>query len=350
MINQASNIRTTGGGVSKSQTSSTTELCLLNIARLFRILTLRNPSTESTMVEITPPEILSLPHNSNNAQTLEKPFECFGTTSGGVRTIGRSRFQNFLRGRLLACYAGVLRRKKSLLGSRALTPVFDLANVGPKHRFSTAQFVVSNCLALGYGAGFEKFITMSSIYTGLDLTADDPEWLDEEKTLPGWGKRAKEIVADFRARNPKITELWNKLDMAFKRSTGSDLRVALPSGRVLNYCKVKGEKRIKPGKDGKPFLSAVFTCDIGGRRFENYGGKLTENLVQATARDVMADGMLRVEEAGHKVLFSVHDELIVECQPGTKPEEIARIMSITPSWCPGLPLAAEAKLVEHYEK
>lgn len=337
------------GGL-RSQKNSMIKWFLSGILKVSRHLTYKSRLSASTITKATSGGTLYSPRILNNVLTPGKPRGFFGTGNIGAQNLGRSRFPNFLRVRLLACYAGVLRLKQSLQGNTTTIPVFDLVNAGPRHRFLTAQFLVSNCLALGYGAGFEKFVQMAALYTGLDLTANDPEWLDVEKTVPGWGKRAKEIVSDFRARNPKIVGLWNQLDLALKRSVADNLRVALPSGRVLSYEQVKCERRLKPDRvTGKPKLSAVFTADVG-RRFEYYGGKLCENLVQATARDVMADGMLRVEAAGHVVLWSVHDELIIECAPGTDPKEISDLMSVAPAWMPGIPLAAEAREVPRYCK
>jgi len=207
-------------------------------------------------------------------------------------------------------------------------------------------------LALGYGAGWLKFIQMSQLYTGMDLTADDPEFIIDEEgnKVSGYGKRSKEIVAAFRKQNPKITGLWASLELAFKRSTGSDFRVVLASGRVLRYEKVKCERRLKPDRDGKPKLSTVFTADIGGRRFEFYSGKLAENVTQAFSRDVFCDHLLALEDAGHTVLFSSHDEAILEVDPGVTAKDIEKIMSVCPDWCPGLPVAAEANIVKHYCK
>jgi len=212
-------------------------------------------------------------------------------------------------------------------------------------------------LALGYGAGWLKFITMAHQYTGMDITEGDPEFefLPDGSKVSGYGKRSREIVAAYREQNPLIADkekgIWAALELAFKRSIGSDLKVVLPSGRVLRYEKVKCERKLKPDKDGKPRLSAVFTCDIGGRRFESYGGKLTENLVQAFARDVFADHILILNDTpGISVLFTSHDEAILEVDEHITKHDVENIMSVCPEWCAGLPVAAEAKEVSHYLK
>jgi DNA polymerase len=75
-----------------------------------------------------------------------------------------------------------------------------------------------------------------------------------------------------------------------------------------------------------------------------------ENLCQATARNVFAEGMLRLIDAGHRVLFSVHDEAVLEVFPGTDPRELERLMGQTPAWLPGCPIAAEATISSRFKK
>lgn len=207
-------------------------------------------------------------------------------------------------------------------------------------------------LALGYGAGWEKFIAMAADYTGLDITEGDPEWTTDEtgKQVSGYGQRSKRIVTEWRAANPLIagqTGLWAKLEDAFKRSVGGDFTMKLPSGRTLRYENVKCERRIEPDEKGKPRSRVVFTCSIGGRRVITYGGKLCENLVQATARDIFSYSLLKL---GDCVLFSSHDEAITEVDESVTPKDIEAVMSECPDWMPGLPVAAEAKVVPCYTK
>jgi hypothetical protein len=86
---------------------------------------------------------------------------------------------------------------------------------------------------------------------------------------------------------------------------------------------------------------------------DTYSGKLTENLCQAIARDVLCDGMRRAKEAGLRVSFHVHDEIVVECTPSDGAavrSELEALMSISPSWAPGLTLGAEAYLSPFYRK
>lgn len=79
----------------------------------------------------------------------------------------------------------------------------------------------------------------------------------------------------------------------------------------------------------------------GWVRIDTYGGRLTENVVQATARDIMRDAVLRLEAAGYPIVLRVHDELVAEVPEGTGDiDEFERIMSEPPTWAPGWPIRA----------
>jgi DNA polymerase len=230
---------------------------------------------------------------------------------------------------------------------------------GPKMDKGSPEYglVKIQVLQLGYQAGWEKFITTAMNEAGLDLTKDDPEFVtvvdpftDEESQVSGYGAFAKKLVADFRAKNPKITGLWQRLDEQFKSSIGSDFVMTLPSGRKLTYEHVRGEVRIVKGKDGKPQRKSEFTAGTGDKRRAFYGGKLTENLIQATARDVFGTHLCAMDKAGLDVLFTSHDEAILEVDQSVTTKDVEQFMSVTPEWLPGCPIAAEAKEAPHYLK
>ncbi len=194
-------------------------------------------------------------------------------------------------------------------------------------------------LGLGYGCGDEKFIDVARDMAGLVVTP-------EEST---------ETVRSFREQNPLITGLWDTLDADFKNSRNSDFEVELPSGRCLTYRKVQRESRLKLNKKtGEKVSRFVHTALIGktGRlmRQETYGGKLTENLVQAASRDVFGLHLLGLEENFGDVIFHVHDEAIVEVDADVTVAEIEKAMSVAPDWLAGCPLAAEGKEAALYLK
>jgi DNA polymerase len=212
-------------------------------------------------------------------------------------------------------------------------------------------------LGLGYGAGWEKFITMAKSLAQLDITTEDPEFEEVAlpngltKTVSGYGKRSREIVAQFRADNQDVVAMWRGLDAAMKRSVREDFVVELPSGRKLRYEFVRCERRTVPDPEtGKPVSREVFTVGIGGRRFVTYGGKLTENVVQAASRDVFGEMLVNMDKAGMTNMFSCHDEAVLEVNQGVKASDVREIMSVTPDWMPGLPLDAETKECDRYCK
>lgn len=213
-------------------------------------------------------------------------------------------------------------------------------------------------LGLGFQCGWEKFITMSYDLAGIDITEGDPEFVEEfhwvtgEPTkVSGYGYNSKKTVADYRAQNPKIVDLWGQLDRGMKSSVGDDFIMTLPSGREMRYERVRCEARIEPNKKtGKPERKTVFTAGIGGRRFMFYGGKLAENATQATAREVFGHQIVALEDAGLTNLFSCHDEAILEVDNSVTARDVEHLMSNCPEFLKGCPVAAEAQEVAHYCK
>jgi len=213
-------------------------------------------------------------------------------------------------------------------------------------------------LGLGYQCGWRKFIGMAQNLARLDITTEDPEWIEDTNPfnskitrIPGYGANSKRIVKEFREQNPKITALWQRLSDAFRMSVGSDFILTLPSGRRMRYEKVKVSCRIeKDPETGQPKKVTVFMANSDGRWKGFYGGKICENLIQATARDVFAGQMIAMEDRGWTNLFSAHDEAILEVDQSVTAQEVEHEMSRCPEWLKGCPIAAEAKEVAHYLK
>lgn len=266
--------------------------------------------------------------------------------------------------RVLAWLVGNHKLLELIRGGMSIYEAFARANMGwtggnlKKESPGIYSLAKAQLLALGFQAGWEKFILMAWNLARVDITKDDPEEVEETdrftgetKKASGYGFNSKRVVAEFRAQNPLTTGLWKNLDDGFKRSLGGDFVMTLPSGRRMIYNAVRADTRIEQDKKtGKPTRRTVFTADSDGRRKQFYGGKLTENIVQATARDVFAHHLLRLEEEGFRVLFSVHDEAIVECDPSRTAQEVEQIMSECPEWLAACPIAAEATEVERYCK
>jgi len=180
-------------------------------------------------------------------------------------------------------------------------------------------------LGLGYGCGPEKFRAIAKTMCGLEI-----------------GEReSRETVAAFRSSNQAITGLWNRLQTDCRRSLGGSFEIELPSGRRLTYFNVSSNG------------GWTFQTERGGPVQRFYGGRLTENLVQATARDVFAEALLRIERAGFQILFHCHDEVVCEvpvASASAAAAEIARLMTTTPDWMPGIPLEAETQVSDRYCK
>jgi DNA polymerase len=144
------------------------------------------------------------------------------------------------------------------------------------------------------------------------------------------------------------------------------MRVKLPSGRVLHYLYPRIEEVTREFKktlaDGTvivekkkvPALSYEGVNQLTkkwGRTF-THGGKLTENLVQAIARDVLAAGMIRATKMGFKIVLHVHDEIVAEVPDNSRLtiEDLCEAMASPMTWAPDLPLAAEGAVSVIYKK
>lgn len=170
------------------------------------------------------------------------------------------------------------------------------------------------------------------------------------------------LVNVWRRANPRIVKLWEIMGDAVDGGgkvgphikitrRGSDMKMHLPSGRALHYHGVKWERYvIIDEKTGKKIFKESWRYNDpkrGGARIGTYGGRLVENATQAIARDVLAEALVRLDEAGYPVVGHVHDEAIVE---STELEEITKLMTKAPSWGRGLPLAAEGFVTDRYRK
>ena len=196
----------------------------------------------------------------------------------------------------------------------------DLKKEDPKTYF----LAKSRVLGLGFGCGPARFVQVAKVLGGIDLDLAESE----------------RVVREYRESNPLIVRLWRTLESDFRAHDGGTYFMYLPSGRYLRYFDL----------DAK-----TMTCTTirGGRREKIFGGRLLENKVQATARDIMAAAWLRLHAAGYRVVLSVHDELVVEAQancPFADPHAVAWIMCQPPPWASGLPLSVETTEAQEYCK
>jgi DNA polymerase len=110
---------------------------------------------------------------------------------------------------------------------------------------------------------------------------------------------------------------------------------------------VTGKVTILPGKEE---IVADVYGEKGAETISLWGGVITENAVQALARDIFAAGLLRLDKAGIRVVLHAHDEVLCEVSPDVTGKEIEALLTVPPSWAKNLPLGAEAKEVAHYVK
>ena len=201
-------------------------------------------------------------------------------------------------------------------------------------------------LALGYGGSVGALTSMGALDMGL-----------KEEELPS-------LVSAWRSANPHITQFWWDVDAAavktftekkktrvgritFEYKSGI-LFAELPSGRSLAYVK----PRMAVNRFGRNGLTYEGIGESGKWcRIETYGPKLVENIVQGTARDILAEAMLGLKKKGFAIVMHVHDEAVLEVPEGiSSVEEVCGIMAQQPRWAEGLPLRADGYECAFYKK
>ena len=207
-------------------------------------------------------------------------------------------------------------------------------------------------LALGYGGGVSALEAMGGARLGLSE--------DEEK----------EIVQLWRKSNQNITQLWQTLEAAAIKAiqTGESVRISrgsvvgrqwgmltstLPSGRTLCYPRVSiGIERNDGWRGDHEIIEYEGTNQTTKKwgKIRTYGGKLTENVVQAIARDILGVVILRARDAGLPVVFHIHDEIIVEAAPGQTLQQVEDLFSKPITWCSDLPLKGAGYTTPYYLK
>lgn len=198
-------------------------------------------------------------------------------------------------------------------------------------------------LGCGYGMGGKRFAEQCA---SMGISVDTEE--------------AKRIVAIYREENNRIAEFWRTSEERYleiaRRAIGNGediMLVPLPSGRNLTYRNPRIVQRETPWGTSQDTLQ-VDTLNSVTRQWTSqmvWGGLAVENLVQATARDLMAGAMMRLEMQGYPIIMSVHDEIICEVPVDCGSlEDMIAIMTTPPAWAKGCPIAAEGKEGERYRK
>ena len=259
-------------------------------------------------------------------------------------------------------------------------------------------FWLANCLP-GLKLYYDKidpYKDMASIVfsTHYDKVDDDQRWVGKQIILGsgyglGWrgfqntcrnyGREipdslCQESINSYRDKYEEVVDLWDEIDrqsmlacrtgkityaangrIAFKtfrtKSGVTFLLMRLPSGRPLFYPDIKIVKTTTPWGARRKAISYKKMINGKWLRETTYGGKLTENAVQAIARDLMYYGGQNAQNYGYQMLFTVYDEIIsINDESKSDIEEFCKLICELPDWAEGVPLEAEGKLLKRYQK
>ncbi len=202
-------------------------------------------------------------------------------------------------------------------------------------------------LALGYGGGLGAIKQM------------DREGSIQDDEIPL-------LVANWRRANPNIVKFWGLVEAAAKTAINEKrevktkwlhfsfednvLFIKLPSGRRIAYWNAHIGTGPKRQANSILYGGVNQTTKQWVNNVETYGGKLTENIVQAVARDCLAVALTRVSQKGHKIVMHVHDEMVIDAPKHVANQDITEIMGQAIEWAPGLPLKGDTYDTKFYKK
>ena len=207
--------------------------------------------------------------------------------------------------------------------------LWDSSKGSLKEKDSTLRHKVKTMvLGCGYGVGARRFAEFSGMTE----------------------KEAMAAISLYKKKLPKVPQYWKDLNdsLTAAHDAGLPFYIELPSGRSLNY----GMLSLNKNSRGVDLVAKIVK---GSNRvpMKLWGGILAENAASALARDIFTDAMLRIREEGYWILFHVHDEVIIEVEDERAEqalEDVTRILSTPPEWIPDIPLEAEGKILQRYEK
>lgn len=231
-------------------------------------------------------------------------------------------------------------------------------------------------LALGYQGGPNALITMGALKMGVvdqALREAKIRFNNNETVYETWSELEAHVIESelaklvkmWRNANKAIVKYWETVEEAAINAVNGEpstighgirffmdkgiLCIMLPSGRMLCYLR----PTLKPNRFGGESIvyEGMNQTTKQWGRMDTYGGKLVENIVQAVARDCLADAMLRMDDAGYNICMHVHDEIVCD-EPNEhgSTEEVNKIMCQPITWAKGLPLHAESYESSYYRK
>lgn len=210
------------------------------------------------------------------------------------------------------------------------------------------RFIGKICvLGLGYGMGPQKLqqtLKQGTMGPPVDISEDE----------------CRRIVGIYRQKNWKIKAFWKKMDQMITNMTlGIESKegpieagkgyLRLPNGMFLQYFGLHGTAEIT--RDDLVMTETTYLTRTG--RTKLYGGLLTENVVQALSRIIIAEQMLKIHDAGYRIVTMAHDEIVIVAKKKDAEKALdfmIKTMSTPPDWAPDLPLAAEGDFDINYSK
>lgn len=226
-------------------------------------------------------------------------------------------------------------------------PTFDLLNVADGNRFQAGRAITHNC---GYGMGHAKFKVTCE---GYGMQVDD--------------NLAQRAIMSYREKYKMVCNFWYGLEEACRQAIktgklekfeclkikkqGDFLFIELPSSRRLSYYKPRLLPDRKGFRDDAIHFMGVDSKTKQWRLDSTYGGKLTENVVQAIARDVLTESMVRLEAQNYPIIMTVHDEIVAEVREEERDfEDFKWTMARPPEWGLDIPLSVEGWTGERFRK
>jgi DNA polymerase len=226
------------------------------------------------------------------------------------------------------------------------------------------------------GEWFKRFVGKEAVLgSGYQMGAPRFQQACKDKKVEISLELAKTAIDSFRTEHPDVVRFWKEIENAAikalaypgNRVTCGKVSFLFPGGRFL-FCTLPSGRRIAwcdpvikypVNKFGKKQAKIYFWgIDSKTRKWKEqttYGGKLTENVVQAIARDVLVDAMFRADQGGWEIVMHVHDEVVAEIDEQASRDthtfgRFEKLMAVTPTWAADCPIAVEGFETKRYRK